>query len=384
VLLMAVVLCFAELASYFRGTGGPVLYLRTAFGPLAGFQAGWAFYVARATAFAANMNLLVASIAFFWRPAEDGVVRIFLLALVVALLAGPNIAGTRHGMRSLGVLTVLKFLPLLAVAAVGLAWLEPAAFPFTATPLPDYASFGTAALLVIYAFVGWESAVVPAGEARNPARDMPRALILAMAVVTALYVLVQAVALAVLPDLAESERALVDVGAALFGPFGALLLTAAVVVSVGGNLAGSMVTAPRLTYALARDGSLPAWFGEVHPVARTPARSIIFFSVLVFILGVYGSFLWLAAMSALVRVLIYMACIGAMPRLRRHFGETPDRFLVPGGWVTAAGAFLVSGLLLVQVRPDAVLVTAVFLLAGALLYWWVRRAPTSTREAPIE
>jgi amino acid transporter len=380
VLLMAVVLCFAELASYFRGTGGPVLYLRTAFGPLAGFQAGWAFYVARATAFAANMNLLVASIAFFWRPAEAGVARIFLLALVVALLAAPNIAGTRHGMRSLGMLTVLKFLPLLAVAAVGLAWLEPAAFPFSATPLPDYASFGTAALLVIYAFVGWESAVVPAGEARNPARDMPRALILAMAVVTALYVLVQAVALAVLPDLAQSERALVDVGAALFGPFGALLLTAAVVVSVGGNLAGTMVTAPRLTYALARDGSLPAWFGEVHPVARTPARSIIFFSVLVFVLGVYGSFLWLAAMSALVRVLIYMACIGAMPRLRRHFREAPDRFLVPGGWVTAAGAFLVSGLLLIQVQRDAVLVTAVFLLAGALLYWWVRRSPTSTRE----
>jgi len=384
VLLMAVVLCFAEIASHFRGTGGPVLYLRTAFGPLAGFQAGWAFYIARATAFAANMNLLVASIAFFWRPAEDGVARIFLLALVVALLAAPNIASTRHGMRSLGVLTILKFLPLLAVAAVGLAWLEPEAFPVGTTPLPDYASFGTAALLVIYAFVGWESAVVPAGEARNPARDMPRALIFAMVVVTALYVVVQAVAVAVLPDLAQSERALVDVGAALFGPFGALLLTAAVVVSVGGNLAGTMVTAPRLTYALARDGSLPSWFGDVHPASRTPVKSIVFFSLLVFVLGVYGSFIWLAAMSALVRVLIYMACIGAMPRLRRHFGEVPDSFRVPGGWVTAAGAFLVSGVLLIRVRPDAVLVTAVFLLAGALLYWWVRRAPTRTREAPSE
>jgi amino acid transporter len=372
-LLTAVVLCFAEIASYFRGTGGPILYLRTAFGAHAGFQAGWAFYIARVTAFAANMNLLVASIAWFWRPAEGGAARILLLGLIVLLLAAPNIAGTRHGMRSLGVLTVLKFLPLLALVAFGLAWLEPAAFPVATAPLPDYVSFGTAALLVIYAFVGWESAVVPAGEARDPARDMPRALLLAMVVVTVLYVLVQAVAVAVLPELAESERALVDVGAALFGPAGAVLLTAAVVVSVGGNLAGTMITAPRLTYALAREGSLPAWFGKVHPVARTPAGSIIFFSVLVFVLGAYGTFIWLAAMSALVRVLIYMACIGAMPRLRRHFGDAPGRFRVPGGWITAAGAFLVSGLLLVQVRPDAVLVTAAFLLAGALLYWSVRR-----------
>jgi amino acid transporter len=372
-LLMAVVLCFAELASYFRGTGGPILYLRTAFGPLAGFQAGWAFYIARVTAFAANMNLLVASIAHLWSPAESGFARIFLLGLIVLLLAAPNLAGTRHGIHSLGALTVLKLLPLLAVVAVGLAWLEPAAFPLAKAPLPDYVSIGTAALLVIYAFVGWEAAVVPAGETRNPARDMPRALVLAMLAVTILYVLVQAVAIAVVPDLAGSDRALVDVGAVLFGPPGAVLLTLAVVMSVGGNLAGTMITAPRLTYALAREGSLPAWFGAVHPSTRTPARSIVFFSVLVFLLGIYGSFFWLAAMSALVRVLIYMACIGAMPRLRRRFHDAPGRFRVPGGWVTAAGAFVASGLLLLQVSLVAVLVTAIFLLAGALLYWAVRR-----------
>lgn len=379
-LLTAVVLCFAELASYFRGTGGPVLYLRSAFGPMAGFQAGWAFYIARATAFAANLNLLVASLAYLWAPASGGPARAVLMALVVALLAGPNIAGTRHAMRSLGLLTVLKLLPLLAVVGFGATQLGPASFPSWSAPLPDYAAFGTAALLVIYAFVGWESAVVPGGETRNPARDMPRALILAMVMVTALYVLIQAVAVAVLPDLADSERALVDVGAALFGPAGAVVLTVAVLFSVGGNLAGSMVTAPRLTYALAREGSLPAWLARVHPEARTPSASILCYAVLVLLLAVYGSFVWLAAMSALVRVLIYMACIGAMPRLRRRFGAAPAGFRVPGGGFTALGAFLVSGLLL-QVRAEAVLVTAAFLLAGALVQAWVRRG-RSADDAP--
>lgn len=372
ILLTAVVLCFAELSSYFRGTGGPILYIREAFGPLAGFQTGWAFYIARVTAFAANINLLVASIAFFWEPADEGFVRILMLGLIVLLLAWPNLMGTRYGMRSLGALTILKFLPLLAVVVVGMVLFDPDAFPIRETRFPDAISIGTAALLVIYAFVGWEAAVVPAGETRDPARTMPKALLLAMGMVTLLYVLVQVVVVGTLDDPAATERPLVEVGSVLFGPVGAVLLTIGVVVSVGGNIAGTVITAPRLTYSLARDGSLPAWFGKVHEERRTPNNSIIFFAILVFVLSVYGSFVWLAAMSALVRVLIYMACIGAMPRLRRRHGDHPERFRLPGGWTIPAGAFLVSGLLLFQVELISVAVTAAFLLAGAVLYWWVR------------
>ena len=373
VLLTAVVLCFAELASYFRGTGGPILYIGHAFGRFAGFQAGWGFYFARLTAFAANINLVVTSIAYFWPPAGTGFVRVLLLGLIVLLLTVPNVIGTKQGMRSIAILTLLKFLPLLLLIGAGLAWLTPSEFPVATTPFPDIENIGTAALLVVYAFVGWEAAVVPAGETRNPARDMPRALLLAMGVVTLLYVLVQAISVAVLPELAASKRALVDVGAVLLGSWGALLITVAVVVSVGGNIASTMVTAPRLTYSLAREGSLPAWFGDVHTEFRTPAHSVIVFAVLVFALSVYGGFLWLAAMSALVRVLIYMACIASMPRLRKEFGDAPERFRLPGGWLIPVTAFVVSGLLLLQIELESVLVTAAFLFAGALLYWQVRR-----------
>lgn len=374
-LLTAVVLCFAELSSYFRGTGGPILYIGRAFGPFAGFQAGWAFYFARVTAFAANIDLLVSSITYFWEPVDDGLLRIFLLALIVFLLTWPNVIGARHAMRSIGVLTVLKFLPLLLLAGAGLAWLSPAAFPVASTPVPGVLDFGTAALLAIYAFVGWEAAVVPAGETRDPVRDIPRALLLAIGAVTFLYVLVQAVAVAVLPGLATTESALIEVGGVLFGPAGAILLTAGVVVSIGGNIASTVVTAPRLTYSLAREGSLPAWFGAVHPVHGTPARSIVVFGVLVFALSVYGGFLWLAAMSSLVRVLIYMASIASMPRLRREFGRAPGRFRLPGGWTIPLAAFVISGALLLQTGQDAILVTLAFLLLGTALYAWMRRTP---------
>ncbi len=224
---------------------------------------------------------------------------------------------------------------------------------------------------MIYAFVGWENALVPAGETRNPARAMPRGLFWALGLVTLLYVLIQTVSLAVLPDLAESERPLVDVGAVLFGPAGAVLITVGVIISVGGNLTGAMFTAPRLTYALGREGALPAWVSTVHPLYRTPSRSILLFAVVSFLLAAYGTFIWLAAMSSLVRVGIYMACIAAMPRLRQAFPEA-EGFRVPFGWSIPVGAFLVCGLLLSQVEWLSLIVTAVVLLIGAAIFLWTR------------
>ena len=372
VLLGAVILCFAELAGHFRGTGGPILYTRTAFGPFAGFQTGWAFYIARVTAFAANINLLVASIGFFWPGVAGGAGRGVLLALIVVLLTWVNVVGIRRAVQAIGILTVLKFLPLVILVIVGLTALTPAAFGVGASA-PTAIGFGQAALLVVYAFVGWESAVVPAGETRDPARDIPRGLLWALVVVTVLYVLVQAVSVAVHPDLAASTsgRALIEVGAVLLGPIGALVLTIGVVVSVAGNSASSMLTSPRMTYTMARDDTMPAWFAHVHDRYRTPANSIIFFGALALVLALWGSFVWLAAMSALVRVLIYMVCIGAMPRLRARFASV-SAYRVPGGWTIPVVAFAVCGLLLTQVSAVSVGVTAAFAALGALQYWLVR------------
>ena len=368
-LLGAIMLCFAEISSRFDRTGGPILYIDTAFGRFAGFQTGWAFYIARMTAFAANLNLLIESLAYLWPAAGGGWLRVALLTLILAALTWVNVAGIKHAVRSLGVLTLLKLVPLLILIVTGLAWLAPAADAISNTAPPTTGQFTTAALLVIYAYVGWESALVPAGEVKNPARAMPLALFSALAVVTVLYVIIQAISVAALPGLADSDRALIDVAEVLMGPTGAILLTVGVVVSVGGNVAGTMISAPRLTFALARDGSFPRWFGRVHPAHHTPANSIVFFAALTLLLSVFGSFVWLAAMSALVRVLIYMACIGAMPRLRKRADATMSKgFRVPGGWVIPAFAFGASAILLVQISLQSIAATALVLAVGTVIY----------------
>lgn len=373
-LLGAIMLCFAEIASRFARTGGPILYVRTAFGPFAGFQTGWAFYIARVTAFAANLNLMMSALAYLWPAAESGPVRIGLMAAIIGALAWVNVVGVRHAVHSLGWLTALKLFPLFALVVFGLGWLAPALELTTSTRPPPVSDLGMAALLVIYAFVGWESALVPAGETRSPARAMPIALFGALGLVTVLYVVIQAISIAALPELAESERALVDVAEVLMGPAGALLLAVGVVVSVGGNVAGTMISAPRLTYALARDGGLPAWFARLDPGHRTPANSIWFCAALTLLFAVFGSFLWLAAMSALVRVLIYMACIGAMPSLRAQSDTLDDPgFRLPGGWLIPLLAFAASAVLLIQVSLDSVLATLAVLAVGALVYWLTTR-----------
>jgi len=376
-LILPVVLSFGQLASYFGNTGGPMLYAASAFGPFVGFQAGWAYYVARLTAFSANLSLLVATLAYFWPTAGEGVSRATLLFGICALFVAVNVAGTRDAMRSLGFLTVLKFLPLLLVVLFGLQYVDPAILTPAAATLPIGSELGAAILLVIYAYVGFESGLVPAGEARNPQRDMPRALLAALLAVSLLYALIQWVSVAVVPDLATAARPLVAVGEALLGPPGALLIMAGIAVSVGGNLLGSMFSTPRITYRLALDGQLPRWFGRVHADWHTPVWSIVVYGLLGFVLALHGSFAWLAALSVVTRILLYLTCIAALPRVCATAGPGTGLRL-PGGPVIPVIAVIVCLGLLTQVTAQAWLITAVFLGAGSILFGFARLSASRT------
>lgn len=370
-LILPVMLVFAALSSRFGNTGGPMLYAATAFGPMVGFQAGWAYYVARLTAFSANLSLLVATLGYFLPGTAAPGLRAGLLAMICTLFVALNVIGTRDAIRSLGLLTLLKFMPLLAIVVLGAAYVDPALLAPTLAQAPPSGELGAALLLVIYAYVGFESGLVPAGEARRPERDMPRALLAALATVALLYAGVQFASMAVLPALAASNQPLVDVGAVLLGPAGAWLVMAGIAVSVGGNLLGSMFSTPRVTYRLARDGYLPRWFGTVHPRLRTPVWSIVCYGVLGFLLALKGSFAWLAALSVVTRVLLYLTCVAALPRLERVDNQATP-FRMPGGHLGTCSAALVCVGLMTQVDAAAWLATAAFLGTGSVLYLFAR------------
>ena len=367
-LILPIILCFAELGSYFRGTGGPIRYGTLAFGPFVGFQGGWLYYLARLISFSANTVLLTDSIAYFIEGAGTGTGRIISLAVICTGLSVINVLGSVESIRSMTLFTVIKFAVLILLPLGGFILLGSEVIPSFDSPIPPSADLGAAALLLIYAFVGFEGAVVPAGEAKRPERDMPLGLLLGLAVVAVLYMLIQLVSQAAVPDLANSKTPLLDVSASLFGTTGAILLMVGVAASVLANLVSSMFSATRVTYALSLEKSLPRWFGEVHSRYLTPANSVVFFGVAAFLLAAFGSFTVLAAMTVLSRLFLYGMSCAAIPKLRPQFrGE--GRFILKGGYAIPVLGIAACVWLMLQVSERSIWMTAIFVGIGSLLFW---------------
>ncbi|GAA0881136.1 APC family permease [Algoriphagus jejuensis] len=367
-LMLPVILCFAELGSYFRGTGGPITYGRLAFGPFIGFQGGWLYYLARLISFSANTVLLTDSVAYFLPIAGDSTGRLISLAIICIGLGAINVLGSLESIRSMTVFTIIKFAVLILLPVGGFITLGADVIPKFDTPLPPTSDLGSAALLLIYAFVGFEGAVVPAGEAKRPERDMPLGLLLGLGCVTVLYMLIQLVSQAATPDLAATKTPLLDASAALFGSVGAVILMIGVAASVIANLIGSMFSATRVTYALSLENSLPAWFGTVHSKFLTPANSVIFFGVSAFLLSAFGTFTVLAAMTVLSRLFLYIMSCAAIPKLRPRFLKQ-GRFVLKGGYSIPVLGILACLWLMLQVSAQSVYMTGLFVAIGTGLYW---------------
>jgi len=377
-LVLTVVLSFAQAASYFDKSGGALTYASHAFGPFVGFQTGWLAYLSRVAAMGANTNLLVTYASWFWAPLDSEPWHSTALICIFTLLTGLNVAGVRNTVALLYVLTVLKLLPLSLLILFGLGKVDLAML--TGAEIPGIGELGEGILLVLYAYVGFEGTLVNAGEGRNPRRDLPRAVVNTILIIGAIYILVQIVSISALPSLADSDKALADVATVMFGPMGAALLTLGAVFSIGGNLHSSLLSAPRMTFALARDGSLPAVLARVHPRFHTPHFSILLYGGLCLAMALTGSFVWLAVISTLVRLLTYMICIASLPRLRSTIEPQPDQFRLPGGLLIPGIAMLLCLWLVTHAAPDSWLMTGVFFLAGTVLYLFTHRK-TAAAEA---
>lgn len=370
-LIFTVVLCFARASSMFRKTGGVIVFATHAFGPFIGFQTGWLAFLSRVASMGANTILLVTYASWFWAPLGGEPGRSIALVAIFTGLVWLNVRGVKNSVGLLYIFTALKLLPLSLLILFGMGHVD--LQTLTASELPDFGTLGESILVVMYAYVGFEGTVVPAGEGRRPRRDLPGAMISTILFIGLIYVLVQIVSMAALPDLAEHEAALTDVASALLGTVGAAMLTLGAVFSIAGNLAASVLSAPRMSFALARDGSLPAWLAMVHPRFHTPYTSIMLYGGLSLIMALSGTFIYLAIISTLVRLLTYMVCIAALPILARTTEDHAGMFRLPGGLFIPIVAFLLCVWLVTHASPEAWLWTFVFFLVGSALYFWSRR-----------
>jgi amino acid transporter len=373
VAVFLIVLCFAEAASYFEEPGSAYLYTRTAFGELVGFQVGWMAWLTRVAAAASLSVGFAQALTYLWPEAGGGWGRGLAIGLPLAALTAINVIGIRSGVRTAVAFVIAKLLPLglFIVAGIGAVSWQTAVRQAPTEP----GGLGGAALLLLFAYAGFENTAASAGEYRDPRRDVPFALVTQIALVTLLYGLVQFVALGTLPGLGASETPLADASRLFLGNWAGTVLTLGAAVSILGTVSNSVLAGPRYLYALAADGYGPRFLAEIHPRFRTPAAAILLQTAIALPLALTGTFVSLAALSVVTRLATYLGTALAVPILRRRFGPQPNAFRLPFGPLIPAAASVLSLGLAASAEPRNLYAAAIALAIGFAI-WWQRRRPT--------
>jgi amino acid transporter len=378
-----IVLCFAEAGSRVSLTGGPYAYVELAFGPYIGFLTGVLIWLLGTTAVAAVSTVFATNAAKLFPIFEQPTMRGLLLLASFATVATVNILGVKQGSRLNGIATIAKLFPLVLLVVAGMVSIQRENLEVATTPAVGDVT--RASIVLIFAFSGVESALVPSGEVKDPARTVPRAVFLAMLTITVLYIAIQLVAQGVLgAALATSTTPLADAAGVVFGSWGRVLLLAAVVVSTFGYLSGMTLAIPRALFAFGRDGYLPSVIASVHPRYRTPHVSIALQSALACTLAITSAFGPLAIIANVAALLVYFACSLAAWQLRRRdvrAGGIP--FRVPGGGIVPIlSCAMIVGLLSSITLPEWRVLVVVLGVASLLFVATRRRRATIAAPTP--
>jgi APA family basic amino acid/polyamine antiporter len=343
-----VMACFAEVASQFGESGGPYLYTREAFGRFLGIETGWLLWLVRLTGAAAAADLFTNYLAEFWPDVKEPLPRLAVLTLLIGFLAIVNYRGVKSGAVASNVFTVAKLSALIFFAiAGGIFILRPHAAVSTPppgnSPLPMRNWF-EAMIVLVFAYGGFEAAVVPMAEAKDPRRDAPVALFTALVTTALIYCTIQFVVVTILPVAAATERPLGMAAREMWGTAGAALITAAALISLYGHLSAQMLQNPRLTFALGEGGDFPSLFARIHPRYRTPHVSILIFAGIVWGMAALGNFKWNVIISSVARLFVYVLVCASLPVLRRKRPNVSAYRLPAGDFVAALGVILTLAL----------------------------------------
>jgi APA family basic amino acid/polyamine antiporter len=360
------VLCFAEAASHFSEPGGAYLYARSAFGDFVGFETGWMNWIARLTSLASLSNGFVLALALFWPSLKTSVPRAIVITTSILLLAAIHYVGVRYGAASIYVFTAGKLVPLIGFIILALVMWKSNPIPQSLTLPGAQTKWVDAALFMLFAYAGFENLGVPAGEFKNPRRDLPLALLAGTLAIATIYVLVQLGAMSALPDLSQTDTPIASAASSLIGSAGGIIVTIGALMSMAGTNSGTMLEGSRMLFALSL-GRKMGPVSYVHPRFHTPTVAIAIHSVVALIFALTGSFAKLALLSAVARLTTYLATSLAVPKLRK----LNEGFRTPGLVVPILGT-LVALAFVVSLDAWKLLAGAIALAAGAVVYLLTR------------
>ena len=356
--VFVLVLCFADAASHFSEPGGAYLYARTAFGDFIGFETGWMNWIARLTSLASLSNGFVVSLARLYPPLGGGAWRALIIIGSLLILGAIHFVGVKYGAASIYVFTWGKLIPLLLFIVVALVAWKHNPIPASMHMPPPQTDWSAAALFMLFAYAGFENLGVPAGEYRNPKRDLPIALPLGILAIAAIYVLAQLGAMSALPNLSATQTPIADAAAELVGIGGAIVITLGALLSMAGTNSGTVLEGSRMLYALSLDRRMGP-ISYVHPRFRTPSVAIVIHVLVAIVIAVAGSFAQLALISTTARLATYLAGSASLPFLG---GFTPKRVILAILGVAVSLTFVLT------LHGTNAIAAAIAVTVGALIY----------------
>jgi APA family basic amino acid/polyamine antiporter len=388
VLTAAMIFCFAEVSSRFAGSGGAYLFTHAAFGPFIALQVGWLSYFVRAISAAVQANLFSTYLSEFvpWVGTRAG--GVVINTLFIGILAAINIRGVVSGARVSNAFALVKIIPLVAFGVLGLLWIASGkTVTQSAAVDPTVGSWLQALLLLMFAYGGFETAVIPLAEARDPGRDAPFALLVGLGLVTLLYLAAQLTVLATLSDPDATNRPIAASMRVMLGAGGAAIITIAALISVYGWLATNMLTVPRLSMAMAERGDFPAVLARVHSTFRTPWVSVLVFAGISWLLANQAGLLSNLSLSAVSRLFVYGLVCASLPVFRRRDlpgveGVGPARYRAPAGMALAVVGVAASVVLAARMNVREGVTMAV-LVTLASVQWFVRRGRGRSISLPV-
>lgn len=373
-LVISISLCFAEAAGMFKKNGGPYIYAKEAFGNFVGFEVGFMKWSISIIAWAAMAVAFTTALSKIWPQAGGGITKNIIVIIIIGGLGFLNYLGVKVSEIINNIVTFGKLIPLVIFVAIGILFIKVGKFsPIFPGGSYKADSFGSAALIIFYAFTGFESIAVAAEDMEKPEKNVPKALITVMLIVSVFYLLILAVCIGALGSkLANSVAPVADAAGVFMGSVGSALVTAGTLISIGGiNIASSFIT-PRSGVALAEGGMLPKIIAK-NGKHGTPTWSIFITVVIAIFIAVSGSFTTLAAISVISRFAQYLPTCLAIPVLRKTRPNLNSTFRIPFGPVIPVVAISVSIWMLTQTTLYNILFGLGGLIVGIPIYLFMTK-----------
>lgn len=345
-----------------------------------GFEIGWLLWLSRLTGFAANCNLFITFLSYFWPNSVSVLWRSSVVSIIIAFFTVINIVGIRKSVITTNLITIAKLLSLMFFITAGLFFISTNNYSFTTHP--SYDAFSTSVLLLIYMFSGFEVTGIPAGEIQEPKRNLPFACLFAIPVVTLIYIMIQFVCIGTFPGLATSERPLADASQQFLGAAGFSIITFGAMISIAGNLNGGILGSPRLLFAMSQQHQLPGFLSCIHKKFRTPHFAILISAAVMLVFTISTTFMSALITATFIRLIIYAATCIALLVFRSKKNIEKSMFKAPFGVVISIISLAFVGWLLSNTTWNEVRAVCIMAVAGLLIHFVFKlmQRKTSTRS----